>query len=148
MRARDIMTVHPAHVTPGDPIGTAAAIMRELDVGILPVIDDYATMRLVGVITDRDIVVRCVSHQHELGCTVRDHMTAHSVRAVYRDESLDDVLATMERARIRRVPVVDDDGRLIGIIAQSDLATKVGARRRLDVERMLGRVSVPAHALR
>ena len=148
MRARDIMTAHPAHVTPGDPIGTAAALMREHDVGIIPVVDNHVTLRLVGVVTDRDIVVRCVAHHHDLGCSVRDHMTAHSVRAVYPDESLDEVLATMERARIRRVPVVDDDGRLVGIIAQADLATKAGARRRLDVERMLEHVSVPAHAVR
>ena len=148
MRARDIMTAHPAHVPPGDPIGAAAALMRELDVGIIPVVDDHATLRLVGVVTDRDIVVRCVARHHEPGCSVRDHMTAHPVRAVYPDEPLDDVLATMERARIRRVPVVDDEGRLIGIIAQADLATKLGARRRLDVERMLECVSGPTHALR
>ena len=148
MRARDIMTARPAHVTPGDPIGAAASLMRELVVGIIPVVDDHESLRLVGVVTDRDIVVRCVAHHHDLGCSVRDHMTAHSVRAVYPDEPLDDVLATMERARIRRVPVVDDDGRLVGIIAQADLATKVGARRRLDVERMLESVSAPAYAPR
>jgi CBS domain-containing protein len=148
MRARDIMTPDPARVTPGDPIGTAAELMRTLDVGIIPVVEDHTNMRLVGVITDRDIVVRCVAHHHDLGCSIRDHMTARSVRAVYPDESLDDVLATMERVRVRRVPVVDDDGRLIGIIAQADLATKLGTRRRLDVERMLECVSAPAYALR
>ncbi len=148
MRARNLMTSHPTHVTPGDSIGAAAALMRKLDVGIIPVVDDRESLRLVGVLTDRDIVVRCVARHNAHDCSVRDHMTSQSVHAVYGDESVDAVLALMEREQVRRLPVVDDEGRLLGIIAQADLATKLGPRRRLDVERMLESVSAPVHAVR
>lgn len=148
MLARDIMTPHPAFVTPGDPIGAAAELMRGLDVGIIPVVDGRETRRLIGVITDRDITVRCVALHHELGCSVRDHMTTNALRAVYPDESIADVMAMMGRQQLRRIPVVGEDGELLGIIAQADLATKLGLRRRLEVEQMLERVSEPVHAFR
>jgi CBS domain-containing protein len=148
MLARDLMTSDPSCVTPDDALSAAAEMMRELHVGIIPVVDHRETRRLAGVITDRDIAVRCVARHHEPGCRVRDHMTAHRLHTVHPDADAGDVIALMEAEQVRRVPVVREDGTLVGIIAQADLAMKLGPRRPLDVERMLERVSEPVHAVR
>ena len=144
MLARDIMTRDPRVVTTAEPIVHAAAIMRDLDVGIVPVVTDKVRMRLEGVITDRDIVVRCVAAQHNSHCRVRDHMTADHLATVRPDAEIHQVIDLMERGRIRRVVVVDDDDRVVGIIAQADLAVKLGPKEPLEVEEMLERVSAPA----
>ena len=148
MKARDIMTPNPAVVTPDMPIARAAEIMRDLDVGIVPVVDDVSRMHLEGVITDRDIAVRCVAQKHDAKCRVSDHMTAHAIDTVGPDASVADVIAKMEQDRVRRIPVVDETKRVVGIIAQADLAVKLGPREPLEVEHMLERVSEPVPALR
>jgi CBS domain-containing protein len=146
MKARDIMTPNPSVITPDEPIGRAAAIMRVLDVGIVPVVDDATSMRLQGVLTDRDIVVRCVARGHDGRCRVRDHMTADHLDTVGPDADAAEVIARMEGDRVRRIPVVGDDGRVVGIIAQADLAVKLGPKEPLEVEHLLERISEPAHA--
>ena len=143
MKARDIMTSGPLVVTKADLLWRAAEIMRDLDVGIIPVIDDPRSMRLLGVITDRDIAVRCVAKKHGTSCTVGDHMTSGHLDTVHPDDDLDTVIALMERDQVRRIPVVAEDNRLLGVIAQADLATKVGRKEPLKVEEVLERVSVP-----
>jgi CBS domain-containing protein len=147
MKARDIMTPAPAVVTPDAPIVRAAEIMRDLEVGIVPVVDDVSRMRLEGVLTDRDIAVRCVAQRHDAKCLVRDHMTARNIDTVTPDADVTEVIAKMEQDRVRRIPVVDEAKRLVGIIAQADLAVKLGPKEPLEVEHMLERVSEPVPAL-
>ena len=142
MRARDIMTREPGVVTPNDPISHAAAMMQERDVGIIPVVDDLKTMQLVGVLTDRDIAVRCVASQHLPACDVRLHMSGEHLCTVAPDDDVSTVLALMTHDRVRRIPVVAEDNRLIGMISQADLATKVGPQSPLEVEKVLESVSV------
>jgi len=141
MRARDIMTSNPLVVTGEDTISHAAEIMRDAEVGIVPVVDDREHRRLIGVLTDRDIAVRCVSHRHVPACDVRLHMSADHLHTVAPDDDVDRVLEAMAHDQVRRIPVVADDGRLIGMISQADLATKVGPDHPLDVERVLESVS-------
>jgi CBS domain-containing protein len=148
MLARELMTIHPQHVTPDDPLSLAAELMREFDIGMIPVVDNHETQRLTGVITDRDIAVRCVARHHEPGCRVRDHMTGHALHTVHPDANAREVIDLMEREQVRRIPVVREDRALVGVIAQADLATKLGPRAPLEVERMLERVSEPVHAIR
>lgn len=140
MKARDLMTTDLQVVTPSDPIGRAAEIMRDNDVGVVPVVDDRAGMRLQGLITDRDITVRHVAHNCPSSCTVGDHMTSDTIDAVSPDADLDEIMTVMERDQIRRVPVLDDDYRLLGIIAQADIATRVGER---EVGELVERISEP-----
>jgi CBS domain-containing protein len=121
--------------------------MRDLEVGIVPVVDDPGTMRLQGVITDRDIAVRCVALKHDPVCRVRDHMTSGDIDTVRADADVEEVIAKMERDRVRRIPVLDATGRLTGIIAQADLAVKLGPKEPLEVEHMLERVSAPTPVL-
>lgn len=144
MRAQDIMSPNPAAVTPNDSLARAAEIMRAQSVGLIPVVDDLQRMHLEGVITDRDIAVRCVAAHHDGRCTVRDHMTTGMLHTVGPQDDVGEALAQMEHGQVRRIPVVDERGQLRGIIAQADVATKLGPRKPAEVERVLERISSPA----
>jgi CBS domain-containing protein len=122
MKAREIMTSSPEVVTPQDPISRAAQIMRDRDVGLVPVVKDRGGMSLMGVITDRDLAVRHVADKHHDDCTVASHMSKDNIQAVEESDDVGTVIAAMERREVRRVPVTDKDGRLLGIIAQADIA--------------------------
>lgn len=141
MKAREIMTSDPFVATPDEPIARAAEIMRDLDVGAVPVVDDKGPMHLAGIITDRDIAIRCVALHHQGPCTVGDHMTPTPLATIAPDEDAESVVTIMERAQIRRIPVVSEGGKLLGIIAQADVATKLGPAMPKRVEEMLQGVS-------
>jgi CBS domain-containing protein len=112
------MAAPPVVVTLTSSIASAAKAMCDTEASLLPVVDSMADGRLQGLITDRDILERCVGARHGADCTVGDHMTRHPLIVAGPDESLDDVLQRMENARVHRVPVVEADGRVVGIIAR------------------------------
>jgi CBS domain-containing protein len=117
-KVRDVMTQNPTFVSPSQPIGDAARMMRDEDVGSLPVCEGD---RVTGIVTDRDIVVRGIAagrEAHEL--TVRD-VASSDVQTVEPDESLDEALRIMASHQVRRLPVVEG-GRLVGVLAQADVA--------------------------
>jgi CBS domain-containing protein len=143
MQARDLMTPNPQVVTANEPISRAARIMRDQNVGCVPVVDDRSRMRLSGVITDRDIVVRCIAERHFQDCRVGDHMTTDSLDTVRPQADVLEVSRLMERDQVRRI-LVTEHGRLVGIIAQADLALKEGPLEPLVVEHMLERISAPS----
>lgn len=147
MKARDIMTANPRVVTPTESVTHAAKIMRDLDVGIVPVVDDIGTMHLEGVLTDRDIAVRCVAHGHHGNCRVSDHMTADHLDVVRADADVNEVIRKMEEGLVRRIPVVADGSRLVGIIAQADLAVKLGPKAPQVIEELIEKISTPLVAL-
>jgi CBS domain-containing protein len=137
------MTPNPTVVTADDPLSHAARIMRDLNVGCVPVVDDKAHMHVTGVITDRDMVIRCLAERHFRDCRVGDHMTTAGIDTVPPEADVAEVVALMERDQVRRILVIEG-GRLLGIIAQADLALKDGPREPLIVEEVLERVSAPA----
>lgn len=147
MRASQIMTRNPETVTPDTSLTDVAERMRDLDVGIIPVVDSDAGDRLVGVITDRDIVVRAAAEGKDpRKAKVRDHMT-DDVGVIGMNASVREVFDVMKRERVRRVPVVDGENRLVGIIAQADLAVDYAGldlQRETEVEEVLERISEPA----
>ncbi len=147
MLARDAMTANPVVAIPEESIARAAEIMRDFDVGALPVVADRQSLRLVGMLTDRDVTVRCLAAHHTGACRVRDHMTTGSLVTADPGESLDALLARMERAQVRRVPVLQPDGRLVGIVAQADVAMRLGPESPAAIEELLERISEPAGAL-
>lgn len=140
MKAREIMTANPESVTPADCVETAARVMRDADVGIVPVVDDDEHRRLRGVITDRDIAVRCVAEGRTGECSVRDLMSDDLVTA-RPDDDVRLVMDRMKAEQLRRIPIVDDNNRLIGIVAQADLALE-GATERA-VGDVVERISQP-----
>jgi CBS domain-containing protein len=124
-KCHEVMTPHPASGEPGDSIRGAAETMKSEDVGALPVVDSRSSRRLVGVITDRDIVVRVVGAGGDVdGSTVKDAMTSNPA-SVREDEDVSRAIGLMAERKVRRIPVVDAEGRLVGIIAQADVATRV-----------------------
>jgi CBS domain-containing protein len=142
MKARDIMTEFPQAVTPSDPLSHAAALMRDGDVGFLPVVDDRTSRRLVGVITDRDIAIRHVADAHGDDCTIKQHMSADRVVTVSPDADTREVHRLMIEHQVRRIPVVDSDGAVLGVIAQADVATK--EQRDRQTGEIVEKISEPA----
>lgn len=137
MKARDIMTAKPLAVVPMDPVWKAAEIMKYEDIGGVPVVSDKVTGRLVGLITDRDITVRCMARRHGSGCLVLAHMTPQPLHTVRPDADIGDVVRKMEAAEVRRVPVVDETGALVGIVAERDLAMKLDASEALPLRKRI-----------
>jgi len=121
-RVRDVMTSDPACVRENDGIAEAARIMKREDAGVVPIIDN--DRKLVGIITDRDIVVRLVAEgRNPLDCKVNEAMTKQ-IRSVSEDASIDDVLSIMRGANVRRVPVCDRNDHIVGIVSMADLAVE------------------------
>jgi CBS domain-containing protein len=125
-RVRDIMTADPECVTERDSIVDAARIMKSEDAGVVPVID--GDRKLIGIITDRDIVVRLVAEgRNPLDCKVNEAMTKH-IRSVSEDATADDVLGVMRSANVRRVPVCDKNDHIVGIVSMGDLAIETNEK--------------------
>jgi CBS domain-containing protein len=124
MTVRDLMTANPAVCTRETGLVDVARLMVDCDCGEIPVIDSETAMHPIGVVTDRDIVCRIVAEsRNPADRTAADCMTSPVV-TVTPDTGLDVCVNLMEERQIRRVPVVDERGRLVGIVAQSDIARK------------------------
>ena len=134
--AKDVMTPEPQCCSPETPLNEVANLMVEADCGEIPVVD--ASNRLIGVVTDRDIVCRIVAKgKNPSSCSAQDAMT-QPVVAVLADTTLDEIVAVMEENQIRRVPVVDAAGCCCGIVAQADVAM---VARESEVGEMVREVS-------
>jgi CBS domain-containing protein len=123
MKVSDCMTRDVRVAAPNQSLRDAASLMAELDVGILPVGDND---RLVGMITDRDIAVRGVACGLGPESTVQEVMT-DNVKYCFADQSIEEVSRNMGDIQVRRLPVVDREKRLVGIISLSDIANGEGA---------------------
>ena len=125
-KVHELMTERPRCVTPETPVSEAAALMASEDVGSLPILEGE---RLAGVVTDRDIVVRGIAEGKDpRGMPVREIATRDPV-SVSPEQSLDEALQLMASHQVRRLPVVDEDDRLVGVLAQADVATKTGKEK-------------------
>ncbi len=141
MKAKDIMTKDPSVVTPDTPIRDAAKMMQREDVGMLPVVDASNSKQLIGVVTDRDITIRHVAEGHASpDCPVREAMTDRLVTS-RPDDDVDDVMELMGREKIRRIPVVDERGAIVGIVAQADIVREAKDDRK--AERTVEKISEP-----
>lgn len=141
MKAQDIMTRNPSCVTPDAPVREAAQLMKTEDVGIIPVVESADRSTLLGVITDRDIAIRCVAEGKDGTCSVRDVMSAGDLTTCRADDAVDDVMNAMSREKVRRIPIVDERGGLVGIVAQADIVLK--ARNDTKAERTVEQISEP-----
>ena len=135
---RDAMTENPRSIGASTSVVEAARLMREQDIGSLPITDDE---QLVGMITDRDITCRAVARgRNPLELTAADCMTSPAV-TVHPETSFQECCDALEGNQIRRVPVVDEAGRCVGIVSVADIAR--GASRRATGE-VIQHVSKPA----
>lgn len=143
MNALELMTPDPTVVMANETISRAARLMKTLDVGMLPVVDDAGHQRLAGVLTDRDIVVRCLAEGHRIDCRVRDHMTTDPLVTLSIDTELREIAHRMERYQVRRLPVVNTQMKVLGIVTQADLARHVGPDHPELIEEVLEKISTP-----
>ena len=134
----DVMTRDVRTLTPSDTVASAAKAMEELDVGVIPVCEGD---KLLGMVTDRDIVVRAVA-QGLNGDTPLSKVMSTDIRTARETDDLDTVLADMASSQIRRLPVLDGAERLVGIISIGDIAVK--GQDEEDVGQSLGEISSPA----
>jgi len=139
MQVTEIMTKSPRTVTAETNVKEAARLMQQDDVGMLPVVTGD---RLVGVVTDRDLAIRVVADGRDPNaCKVSDVMSA-DVRTCRENDDVDDVMDLMGREQVRRVPIVDDRGALVGVVAQADVVLQAKSDRK--AEKTVEKISKPA----
>ena len=137
MELNTVMTANPACCGRETSLQQVARMMADNDCGMIPVVDQQGMP--VGTITDRDIAVRAVAQGGSMdSCCAGDYMSA-PVRTVSQDSTLADCCAAMESAQIRRMPVVDMQGRVVGVVAQADIALNGSADRTAEVVQEISR---------
>ena len=131
MKVHEVMTTRPRCVTPDTPVTEIAALMEADDVGAIPVVKEE---RLVGIVTDRDIVVRAIAKGKDpRGMPAADVSSSEELVAIGPDEDLHDALKLMAKYQVRRLPVVADDERLVGIVSQADVVKHAKEKDAADV---------------
>ena len=118
---RDAMTSNPRGVEMSTPVAEAARLMKTEDVGSLPVLEGD---RLVGMVTDRDIVIRVVAEGNDARSATVGEIASRDLVTIDPQQDLDEALRLMSQHQVRRLPVVEEDGKLVGILAQADVAQK------------------------
>jgi len=142
MRCEELMTRNPKCCVPSDSATRVARMMKIEDVGSLPVCSSSESRRLVGIVTDRDLCLEIVAEGRDPSrttiesCMTRDPVTCRV------DEDMETALDRMEASQIRRIPVVDRSGMLVGIIAQADIATR--ARSPQKTAEVVAQISRPS----
>ena len=117
---RELMTTSPRTVSPDATAVDAARLMRDEDTGIVPIAEGDG--RLVGVVTDRDIAIRVIAEGKDPTSTKVTELTSQNVVTIDPQQDLDEALRLMAQHQVRRLPVVEEDGKLCGILAQADVA--------------------------
>ncbi len=123
---RDVMTPEPRTVTADSTVAEAARLMRDEETGIAPIIEGE---RLVGVVTDRDIAIKVAAEGKDPQSTKVSEVASSNLVTIDPQQDLDEALRLMAQHQVRRLPVVEEDGKLVGILAQADVARHAGPER-------------------
>lgn len=148
MRARDIMTKDPQVCRREDTARRAAELMRDKDCGVIPVVDE--SRRVIGIVTDRDIAVRVVAAGKAADTRLNEVMTP-GAKCCSADDDLRDVEHKMAELQVRRIPICDAGGRVLGIISQADIARAAGLDSEVseqEIALVLEQISEPTHRSR
>jgi CBS domain-containing protein len=140
-QVRDVMTPSVRVTSPSQSLAEAAEVMKDENVGSVPVVDDG---QLVGILTDRDIVIRAVAERRDPQAVKVDEVASRELVTVEPQQDLDEALALMARHQVRRLPVVED-GQLVGMLAQADVALEEKEKK---VGEVLEEISKPTSAAR
>ena len=116
---REVMTPNPSTVEPDGNVVEAARIMKQEDAGVVPVTENG---RLTGMVTDRDIAIRVVAEGKDPQSTTVREVASTDLVTIDPQQDLDEALRLMAKHKVRRLPVVEEDGRLVGVVAQADVA--------------------------
>ena len=143
-KASDLMSGNPACATPDTTAQEAAQLMEAHDVGSLPVVENGGK-RLLGIVTDRDLALQVLGGGKAGNTPIGDVMSSNPY-CVRPDDSLDDVETLMAERQVRRIPVVDGQGQVVGIIAQADLARERQSVGNRDFAKVIEQISEPVTA--
>ena len=150
IRAAELMSRNVVTIYPEDRVGYAARLMRDYDCGALPVIDQEG--RLIGIVTDRDISMRLVANEADTHSTMVADCMTDGAFACHAEDSVRECMRQMSRHRIRRLPIINDWGHVVGIVSQGDLARHAGTYQGRGERRALAdvvcAVSEPRRAAR
>ena len=133
---REVMTSKLCSIDTDKSVAYAAKMMRDEDVGIAPIVEGD---RLVGVLTDRDIAVRVVAEGRDPEQVKVTEVASRDVVTLDPQQDLDEALRLMAQHQVRRLPVVEEDGRLVGVLAQADVAQEAGDRQTGEVVEQISR---------
>jgi CBS domain-containing protein len=123
-KCNDVMTKKPVCCLPGDMVTEVAQLMKRKNIGPIPVIENVQTQKLVGIVTDRDLALKIVAEGRDPGSTKVETVMTRKVVTCLADDDIQKALDAMSEHQLRRIPVVDNDGRILGIISQADVATE------------------------
>jgi CBS domain-containing protein len=132
---KDAMTSNPCSIDADKPVSYAAKMMRDEDVGLAPIVEGD---RLIGTLTDRDIATRVVAEGRDPNSTTVREVASQDLVTIEPDARLDDALQLMAKHQIRRLPVVEQGDRLVGVVAQADVAEHAEPSQ---TGRMVGEIS-------
>lgn len=124
-KCSEVMTKDPVCCLPNDSVAKVAELMKNENIGSIPVIESQQTQKLVGIVTDRDLALKIVSEGRDAKSTFVEAVMTRKVVSCFADDDLQKALDAMAQHQLRRMPVVDNDNKLVGIIAQADVATRV-----------------------
>lgn len=124
-KCNEVMTKDPFCCLSNDSVEKAAGIMQRENVGAIPVIETEHTKKLVGIVTDRDLALKVLAGELDLKSTKVNAVMTHQVITCLADDDVQKALDAMAEHQLRRIPIVDNDNRIVGIIAQADVATRV-----------------------
>jgi CBS domain-containing protein len=124
-KCNDVMTQNPVYCLPNDMVVKAAELMKAGNFGSILVVEDEQTRKLVGIVTDRDLALKIIAEGRDAGSTKVEAVMTEEVVTCRADDDLQKALDAMAEHQLRRIPVVDRDNKILGIIAQADVATRV-----------------------
>jgi CBS domain-containing protein len=139
---REAMTPSVRTASPSQSLADAAQMMKSDDVGSIPIVEEG---RLVGIVTDRDIAIRAVAEGVDPNAVTIADIASRELVTVEPDQDLDEALALMARHQVRRLPVVEEDGQLVGILAQADVALEAKEKKAGE---LLEQISQPTSTAR
>ena len=123
-KCSEVMTKNPVCCLPSDTVSKVAKLMKSDDIGPIPIVEDEQTRMLVGILTDRDLAVKIVAEGRDPNSTKAEEVMTRKVVTCHADDKLQKALDAMSEHRLRRIPVVDKNNCVLGIIAQADVATR------------------------
>ena len=136
MKIGDIMSERVVCISQMEPVSAAARLMTRCNLGSLPVCDDAGRLR--GIVTDRDIVTRCVAADMDAGDTKVREVMSRGIQSCAKDDDVQQAASVMAEQQIRRLPVLED-GKLVGMLSLSDLARR--SRLSMEAAEALGKIS-------
>jgi len=125
-KCSDIMTESLVYSSPEDTVSNVAQLMKTEDIGPVLIIDNEESKRLVGIVTDRDLALKVVAEGRDPQTTKVEDVMTRKVITCRADDDVENAMQAMAQYQLRRIPIVDNDDRLVGIISQADVATRVG----------------------